>query len=199
MRVYVATENTGKIRELRTIFGDAGVKLLSFAEYCAPAEGSASYAENAALKARSLAQQLAEHGLTAAVLGDDSGLEVAALDGAPGVLSARYGGGNASWAERRRLVIAELAAMGTPDRSARFVCALHLITAAGHEIAVERSVEGRITETERGQNGFSYDPIFELAGTSKTFAEIQEVRKNMLSHRGLAGRTLMDRLRDHQR
>jgi len=146
VRLYVATEKAGKIRELRAIFGDAGVELLRFAAYRAPAEGDASYAENAALKARSLAQQLADRRLRVAVLGDDSGLEVAALGRAPGILSARSGGENATWAERRRSIIAALAATGSQDRSATFVCALHLIKVAGSEIAVERSVEGRIAD-----------------------------------------------------
>ena len=122
----MATKNAGKLGELRAIFGRYGWTLATFEGYADPAEGDTSYEDNAALKARALRRQLEAWGTRAAVLGDDSGLEVRALDGRPGVLSARYGGSNATWSQRRRGLLNEVSA-SNGDRSAAFVCALHFI------------------------------------------------------------------------
>jgi XTP/dITP diphosphohydrolase len=184
--VYVATKNQGKLRELQTLFASVGWRLEAYADYREPAEGETSYAENAALKARALAVQLRSAGITAPVLGDDSGLEVAALGGRPGVLSARYGGADADWPARRRALLAELAATASPDRSARFVCALHLIEPDGTEYAVLADIAGTLTDRERGAQGFSYDPIFEYPPRKQTFSELSEREKNAVSHRGRA-------------
>jgi XTP/dITP diphosphohydrolase len=189
--VYVATKNQGKLRELQTLFAPAGWTLLPFADYRDPAEGEASYAENAALKARALAAQLRHAGIAAAVLGDDSGLEVRALGGRPGVLSARYGGERASWAQRRQILLAEVAATASGDRGARFVCALHLVENNGNEFAVEADVAGVLALTERGTQGFSYDPIFAYPPAGRTFAELSEAEKNAVSHRGRAVAALL--------
>jgi XTP/dITP diphosphohydrolase len=184
--VYAATKNPGKLRELRELFAGSGWEIESYAGYGDVAEGETSYAENAALKARTLRATLLADGATGAVLGDDSGLEVAALDGRPGVLSARYGGSDASWAERRARLLAEVAASGSKDRSARFVCALHYITSNGSAVAVEADVRGSIAEVERGESGFSFDPIFWYPAAGKTFAELEPRQKNAISHRGRA-------------
>jgi XTP/dITP diphosphohydrolase len=189
--VYVATTNQGKLRELQALFAPAGWRLLPFADYEDPDEGEVSYAENAALKARALAVQLRRAGITAAALGDDSGLEVSALAGRPGVLSARYGGTHASWAERRGMLLAELAATSSRDRSARFVCALHLVEGDGREFGVEADVAGVLAFTESGAQGFSYDPIFEYPPAQRTFAELSEAEKNAVSHRGRAVAALL--------
>jgi len=154
-------------------------------------EGETSYADNAALKARALRGQLERAGIAGGVLGDDSGLEVGALDGRPGVLSARYGGANATWAERRRALLDEVARSGRADRSARFVCALHLIDVAGEEIAVRADLAGVVASAERGEAGFSYDPIFELPDRGRTFAELPSDEKNRISHRALAAGALL--------
>jgi len=143
--VYVATSNAGKLREMEALFVAAPFVLASYPDYVSPAEGDASYAENAALKARALHAQLRAAGLPAYVLADDSGLEVGALDGRPGVLTAEYGGSDVPWSERRARLLAELAGVPPGEaRSARFVCALHLIDDVGRELATYGAVEGEI-------------------------------------------------------
>ncbi len=190
MRVFVATKNAGKLRELVAIFADYGWELETFPGYADVEEGETSYAENAALKARALRKQLLEHAIEAAVLGDDSGLEVAALGGRPGVLSARYGGPDATWAQRREMLLGEVGA-AAGDRRATFVCALHFIAADGTETAVIERFAGEIAEHERGEAGFSFDPIFTIPSLGRTFAELDEVQKNRLSHRARAARALL--------
>ena len=189
-RVFVATKNAGKMRELRAIFADA-FELETYPGYADVAEGESSYRENAALKARALREQLVAVGIDAPVLGDDSGLEVAALGDRPGVLSARYGGANATWAERRRALLAELDAVAPDDRRARFVCALHLITSDGRETAVLATIDGELARMERGEAGFSYDPIFVEPRRSLTFAELPAEEKNRISHRAGAAAALL--------
>jgi XTP/dITP diphosphohydrolase len=117
------------------------------------------------------------------VLADDSGLEVRALDGRPGIATAYYGGPGLTWHERRLWVLTELAATGSTDRSARFVCYLHFIAADGREQRAQGFVEGTIAEEERGEQGFSFDPIFFYPPLGKTFAEIDADAKNHVSHR----------------
>ncbi len=190
-RVYVATKNAGKMRELREIFAGTSFAVDTYAEYTDVVEGETSYAENAALKARALREQLKAAGIAAAVLGDDSGLEVRALGGRPGVLSARYGGPNATWSERRRALIGELDATASSERTARFVCALHFIDADGQETAVLETIEGEISPDERGEAGFSYDPIFLLPARGITFAELPAEEKNRISHRARAAAALL--------
>jgi XTP/dITP diphosphohydrolase len=184
--VYVATKNEGKLEELRDLFAGSGWTVETYAGYPDVDEGEASYAINAALKAEALRARLAADGRTGAVLGDDSGIEVAALAGRPGVLSARYGGRDLGWSGRRALMLSEIAATGSADRSARFVCALHFISASGDAIAVQADVAGRIAESERGAAGFSYDPLFIYPPAERTFAELAAAEKNAVSHRGRA-------------
>jgi len=190
MRVYVATTNGGKLAEMERLFAGA-FELATFEGYRAPLEGDVSYADNAALKARTLRAQLARAGVHAAVLSDDSGLEVAALGGRPGVLTAYYGGAGLSWSERRRKLIAELDAADAPDRRARFVCALHFIAPEGREIAVMASVDGAVAREERGDLGFSFDPIFAYGPAGRTFAEMSAEEKNAVSHRAVAAAGLV--------
>jgi len=192
--VYVATKNAGKFAELRHIFAGSGWDLQVHPAYEDVAEGDESYDENAALKARALFTRLCETTGCAAVLGDDSGLEVAALGGRPGVRSARYGGPNATWAERRQALLAELATSGTSDRRARFVCALHFIGPDGRAYGVRSSLEGEIAAREIGAAGFSYDPLFLYPPLGITFGEMREEEKNRLSHRALAARALIEAL-----
>ena len=186
LQVFVATKNAGKLRELQAIFGALGWTLEEFADYCDPEEVESSYAGNAALKARALSTQLRAAGISAAALGDDSGLEVGALDGKPGVRSARYGAPGAGWRERRATLLGEVERTGSTDRSARFVCALHLVIPDGREFETLGTIEGRLAESERGEAGFSYDPIFEYPPCGRTFAELSESEKNVVSHRARA-------------
>lgn len=196
MLVYAATKNLGKVAELRAIFSQWGWRIAESAVYDDVVEGDASYEENAALKARALHAALAGTGEKAAVIGDDSGLEIDSLDGRPGVLSARYGGVSATWSERRRLLLGEIAAAERDDRGARFACALHFIGADGRECSVFEILDGRVSEHERGDGGFSYDAIFIPQGRTQTFAEISEAEKNRISHRARAARRLVAMLGD---
>lgn len=190
--VYAATKNRGKLDELRAIFADAGWRIEDSVLYADVDEGTTSYEENAALKARALHATLATGGEAEPVIGDDSGLEIVALGGGPGILSARYGGAGATWRDRRRSLLADLMRTGSSDRRARFVCALHFITADGREFAVREHFEGTIAMHERGDGGFSYDAIFVPDGMSSTFAELADVEKNRISHRAKAARRLLE-------
>ncbi len=192
MRVVAATKNAGKLRELQAIFAPLGWRIEADPNYVDPPEGETSYAANAALKARALRAQLLAAGRTDPVIGDDSGLEVAALQGKPGVLSARYAGDEATWPQRRAKLLAEVAATGGRDREARFVCALHFIAENGTEVSITRDVAGRIPEYERGEGGFSYDAVFEYPPRAATFAELSEEEKNAVSHRAQAALALRD-------
>ncbi len=194
-RVYLASKNAGKRREFAALFAGTGIDLLEFPGYRDVAEGETDYAENAALKARALREQLLSAGIEAAVLADDSGLEVTALGRRPGVVTAYYGGAELSWAERRQVVLEELARSGAADRTARFVCYLHFIDAAGRETAASGSVEGTIAPFERGEAGFSFDPIFVYTATQRTFAEMTDAQKNAVSHRRRAVSALLHELR----
>jgi XTP/dITP diphosphohydrolase len=183
MLVYVATTNEGKLRELRELTAGSGLHLLIDEEYVAAAEGDTSYVENAAIKARALRESLVARGIHAAVLADDSGLEVHALQGRPGVLSARYGG-DLTWEARRKMLIEEIG--NAQDRAARFVCVLHFIDERGEEIVSEAFVDGEITKENHGEQGFSFDPIFHYPPLGKTFAELRLREKNAVSHRAIA-------------
>ncbi len=193
-RIYVATKNLGKLGELRALFPRDRFELTTYDAYADVAEGETSYAENAALKARALRAQLRHAGIDAAVLGDDSGLEVRALGNRPGVLSARYGGEGATWAQRRRALLDELERAGSADRRARFVCALHYIDASGTERAVIERFDGALSRDERGTSGFSYDSIFEVPDRRLTFGELAEEEKNRISHRARAVAALLARV-----
>ncbi len=200
MRTFVATKNRGKLAELVKIFANSALELETFADYRDPEEGDTSYADNAALKANALRNQLQVAGIEATVLADDSGLEVLALGNRPGVLSARYGGIDATWAERRTMLVAELdrvqeraaAEKRRIDRSARFVCALHAIFPNGAVAHAQATIDGTIAPRERGDGGFSYDAIFTLPD-GRTFAELPPDEKNRVSHRALAAAELLRR------
>jgi XTP/dITP diphosphohydrolase len=195
VRISVATRNAGKLREMEALFAGSGFTLATYDGYVEPVEGETSYCENAALKARTLHEQLRAAELPADVLADDSGLEVYALDGRPGVLTAFYGGLGLSWAERRGRLLAELDESGETDRSARFVCALHFISDGGREFATLATVEGEIARTDRGAAGFSFDPIFLYTPAGRTFAEMADSEKNLVSHRATAVTGLLATLR----
>jgi XTP/dITP diphosphohydrolase len=129
---------------------------------------------------------LRDAGIAANVLADDSGLEVRALDGRPGVATAYYGGAGLSWAQRRAALLDEMRRLGATDRRCRFVCALHFIGAEDREIATFATVEGEVAREDRGAQGFSFDPIFVYPPARKTFAEMTDAEKNAVSHRAIA-------------
>jgi XTP/dITP diphosphohydrolase len=195
LKAYVASKNLGKIGELREIFTGTEIDLDTYPLYAEPIEGENSYAENAAIKARRLHEQLREAAIKGAVLADDSGLEVAALNGRPGVLSARYLGDDASWSARREGLLEELSAVLPDKRAAKFCCAMMLVLDDGTELTGYGEVEGVIADGERGKFGFGYDPIFLYPPASKTFAELADDEKNRVSHRRRAADSLLAALR----
>ncbi len=194
MKTYLATKNAGKLGEIRNMLNGSRIDLYTYDRYVDPIEGEESYVANALLKARSLREQLRDAGIEAAVLADDSGIELDALGGAPGVLSARYAGESTPWPQRLETMMNEVRGVPEDRRGARFVCVMALILPDGREIVVEGDVRGRITTELRGTNGFGYDPIFFYPPIGKTFGEIPEAEKNQLSHRGRAARALLEAL-----
>jgi XTP/dITP diphosphohydrolase len=198
VRVYLATKNAGKRSEFQALLAGTGIELLDFPGYRDVIEGETDYAENAALKAVALREQLLSAGIEAAVLADDSGLEIAALDGRPGVITAYYGGPELTWEQRRQYVLSELTQSASTDRSARFVCYLHFIDEDGHATAVDASVDGTIATRDRGARGFGFDPIFVYPAAQKSFSELSESEKNAVSHRRRAVSALLHELRKSQ-
>jgi XTP/dITP diphosphohydrolase len=184
-RLLLGTRNPGKLKEIASILDGSDWSFSSLREFehvATPAENGNTYAENAILKARFYA---AATGLL--TLADDSGMEVFALAGAPGVFSARYAGEDASDSDRRELLLSELANTGNSDRRARFVAAVVIANAGGEVLNVsEGTCEGTITFAERGGGGFGYDPLFVPDGYEQTFAELSEDVKNIISHRARA-------------
>lgn len=190
METYLATTNPGKLAEITAMFAGSALNLRSYDGYAAPEEGETSYVDNALIKARALRAQLRLAGnASAAVLADDSGIEIAAFGGAPGVLSARYGGEDAPWPQRRAHLLRELG--DADDRAARFVCVMAFIDPDGREIVVKGEVDGEIAREERGDGGFGYDPLFYYPPVGRTFAQIDAAEKNRLSHRGRAAHALI--------
>jgi XTP/dITP diphosphohydrolase len=189
-RLVLATRNPGKLAELARILADdhADVSLASLAEFPdAPdvIETGATFAENALLKARAVADF---SGLPA--VADDSGLCVDALNGMPGVLSARWSGRHGDDQANLRLVLAQVTDVPDERRRAQFVCAAALVLPRGDEHVTEGVVIGRLIREPRGQNGFGYDPVFVPDGFDITSAEMDPADKDKISHRGLALRGL---------
>jgi non-canonical purine NTP pyrophosphatase (RdgB/HAM1 family) len=189
--MYVATANRGKLHEMRALFAPHGIDVLVYPGYTSPPEGERSYAENAALKAYALHARLRAEQRLAGVLADDSGLEVYALDRRPGVVTADYGGPHATWPERRAKLLAELAARAGADRRARFVCSMHYIDPQGREFAALGTVDGEIAAAERGELGFSFDPVFLYPPAGRTFGELSDADKNRVSHRAIAAAAIV--------
>jgi XTP/dITP diphosphohydrolase len=192
---YLASKNEGKLAEIRTMLGDSRLELRTYTAYRDPEEGHESYVDNALLKARALRSQLRDAGITgAAVLADDSGIELDALGGGPGVDSAVYAGAGTPWPQRLATMMREVHEKGDDRRGACFICVMALILPDGREIVVQGDVRGEIARELRGENGFGYDPLFFYPPIGKTFGQIPEQEKNQLSHRGRAARALLDAL-----
>jgi len=192
--LLVATRNVGKIRELTELLGGVPLRLRHLSEFPdAPEveETGDTFAENARLKA----VRYGEHARLL-TLADDSGLEVAALNGAPGVRSARYAGESATDAERIELLLRELSRTNLSDRRARFVCAAALYDPLCGETEIfTGDCAGRIAEASRGTGGFGYDPVFIPDGYEQTFAELPSDVKQRISHRARALRHASDFIR----
>ena len=192
--LLIATKNVDKIKELEKLLADTPLQLISlndFAHAVEPEETGATFSENAILKAQSYARQT---GLPA--LADDSGLEVEALGGAPGVFSARYAGVGATDAQRIEKLLKELDEVQDENRRARFVCAMAITRATGEaEFIAEGVCSGSIALAARGASGFGYDPVFIPDGFFETFGELSGDIKQQISHRARASRKIIEYLR----
>jgi XTP/dITP diphosphohydrolase len=195
-KTFVATKNLGKLEEMKAIFAGTELELDTYPLYAEAPEPEKNYAGNAESKARSLHNQLREAGVRGAVLADDSGIEVAALGGRPGVLSARYGGKDATWPARREKLLEEMAKVPADQRAAKFCCAMMLLLEGGETFTGYGEVEGVITGEEEGRFGFGYDPVFFYPPANKTFAQLDEEEKNRVSHRRRAAEALLAALRE---
>lgn len=184
--LLLATTNHHKVDELRVIFATLPFTLSSLADIQLDMdveETGTTFLENAELKARTYAQT---SGMLS--LADDSGLEIDALGGAPGVYSARFMGADTSYEERFHAILQQLQGLPQEQRTARFSCVISLAEPSGYCRSVEGVIEGVIADAPRGTNGFGYDPIFLLPELGKTTAELTPEHKNRISHRGLAAR-----------
>lgn len=185
MKLLLATTNEGKIRELRKILGDKEFELIGLGDWATDVEETgATFAENALLKARFF------HRVSKLpTVADDSGLEVDALSGAPGIYSARYAGAGASDLDRINKLLGELQRVPDERRGAQFVCVAAFVWDGGARTFTGVS-RGRLLAARRGAGGFGYDPIFYHEPSQKTFAEMTGEEKAAVSHRGLAFRQL---------
>jgi len=191
-QILAATRNKHKVEEFKTLLADQEVEVLSlddFKDVTEAVEDGKTFEENAAKKAVEASRQA---GIPA--FADDSGLEVEALDGRPGVMSARYGGEGMSHAQKMELVLKELE--GSENRNARFVCVLAIATEGKLIEAFRGEVKGVIADAPRGSNGFGYDPIFIPDGFDQTFAELPSEVKNKISHRARAVKKAVDFIDD---
>ncbi len=192
-RLLIATNNRGKEAEFRALLESCGWDIITPREVgleLEVLETGRDYEENAILKATAFARA---SGLMS--LADDSGLEVEALGGAPGPLSARFGGEGASDADRRALLLEKLRQVPLERRKARFRCLVAVAHPEGQTRLFEGTVEGVIAEEERGEGGFGYDPVFLLPARGLTLAELPPEDKNAVSHRGRAARLAREYLK----
>ena len=191
--ILIATQNVGKVAEMRRmlhiITSDLGISLVgldAFPKIESPEENGATFIENATIKARYYADAF-----QTLAIADDSGLVVDALQGAPGIHSARYGGPGLDDTERYALLLDNMTDIPDSERDARFVCAVCVAGNSTDILTAEGSVEGSIAHGPRGNNGFGYDPIFVPAGDTRTVAEMSEQEKDSISHRGRAIRAII--------
>ncbi len=195
MQIVIATSNPGKLKELQALLAPLGFDVLPQSAFTdvSVAETGLSFVENAIIKARHAA---GVSGLPA--IADDSGLEVDALHGAPGIHSARYAGEHASDAENLRKLLDQLRAVPPGKRSARYRCALAFLRwdSDPAPLLCQAHWDGAIIDAPRGTAGFGYDPIFELPALGLTVAELPASQKNRLSHRGRALQDLVSRLKE---
>ena len=191
-KMIFATGNEGKMREVRMILGDRGAEILSLKEAGIQAEAEengTTFEENAVIKAKEIMEKTG-----ALVLADDSGLEVDALNGEPGIYSARYMGHETSYHIKNKNLIERLEGKTGEERSARFVCAIAACFPDGRVLTTRGTMEGQIGYEEKGETGFGYDPIFYLPEYQCYSGELPLEEKNKLSHRGKALRLMKEQL-----
>jgi XTP/dITP diphosphohydrolase len=193
-KIVLASNNPGKAREFGQLLADLDIQVIPQSDFNVEEaeETGLTFVENAILKARNAARHT---GLAA--IADDSGLEVDALRGAPGIYSARFAGAAASDQDNLHKLLADLASLNNAPRTARFQCLMVYLRHADDPtpLICQGTWEGEITTEPRGENGFGYDPVFFVPGEGCTAAELAAERKNSLSHRGQALRCLLDKLR----
>jgi len=193
MRVVLATHNAGKVREMQALLHSRGIEVVALASFtqAAAEETGLSFVENAILKARHAAKA---SGLPS--IADDSGIEVDALDGDPGIYSARFARVDATDQEYLEKLLFELRDVPLESRTARYRCALVFMRwdLDPAPLVCQASWEGRVIDQPRGINGFGYDPVFELPERGLTAAELTPLEKNLISHRAQALRQLLDRV-----
>ena len=191
MSIVLATHNPGKIAEIKALLPGVRIRpAASFPGCPEPEETGRTFVENALIKARAVARYT---GRTA--LADDSGLEVDALDGAPGVRSARYAGSDATDRDNLLRLLDALDGISDADRTARFRCVMAIAAPDGRTWTEEGACEGRILQEPRGESGFGYDPLFVPEGYENTFGELDASVKKRISHRAKALRRIADVLR----
>jgi len=194
MRIVLATANPDKIAEIRSIWADLPVELISITDlegFEPPEETGTTLSENAVLKARAAAEF---SGLPA--VADDTGLVVEALNGEPGVYSSRYAGETASYEDNRKLLLERMKGIPEKSRKAEFRTVVALCTPDGDCSTAEGICSGLITNMDRGNGGFGYDPVFLVPPYGKTFAEMPARLKNSISHRGKAFENARDLIYD---
>ena len=185
MRIVFATGNANKVREIKAILADLNMEVLSMKEagvYAEAEENGTTFAENAMIKAKDIAAKVSD----AIVMADDSGLVVDALNGEPGIYSARYLGEDTPYSIKNANIIERLEGIPVEERSARFVCAIAAVLPDGRVLSTEGTIEGSIGYEERGNGGFGYDPIFMVPEYGCSTAELSAEAKNAISHRGKA-------------
>jgi len=184
MKLVLATRNSGKVKELQELLAGAGVEVVSLTDFPGVpevVEDGDTFQANAIKKAREVAEAVGE-----VTLSDDSGLEVDYLNGAPGVISARFAGAQHDDAANNRKLLALLSGVPWEKRTGRFRCVVAIAVPGGKTETVEGSCEGVIGTEPRGDQGFGYDPLFFVPKYEKTFAELDATEKNLISHRGKA-------------
>lgn len=190
MKILIATKNIGKVKEFQSMFKDFGIEVISLLDIKNSPdveETGVTFEENAILKAEAICSIM-----NIPVIADDSGLEVDALEGRPGVYSARYAGSEKSDEANMNKVLNELRGVGQSKRTARFVCALAFARPDIKTFVVRGTCEGEILSEKRGTEGFGYDPIFYLPQLDCSMAELSKDEKNKISHRAVALQKLKD-------
>ena len=195
-RIVFATGNENKMVEIRMILSDLGMPVYSMKELGVEAdivEDGISFEENAEIKARAISRLLPDD----IVLADDSGLEIDYLDKAPGIYSARFAGEDTSYDVKNCILLDKLEGIPEEERTARFVCAVAAAFPDGSVETVRGTIEGSIAQEMLGENGFGYDPIFYVPEYGCTTAQMDPDKKNELSHRGNALRTMKEKLEEY--
>lgn len=188
--IVIASKNAGKIAEFQRILSEVGISVITDIEFPDVEETGSTFEENAILKARAVSRFT-----NLPALADDSGLAVEALNGAPGIFSARYSGRHGNDAANISRLLEDLNGVLDENRRAKFVAVLALVTPDGKELLVRGELEGKIRNQPTGTNGFGYDPIFEPENSNRTLGELSPSEKDAISHRSKALRDLTPKIR----